>query len=62
MMSKNTTTLDRPNTQEFILTDVLRCDYIIQPRNIRTFTSDSYGVISFSFMRITDANRIFNIY
>jgi len=62
MISIKTTVLDRPKTQDYILTDVLQCDFIIQPHNIPIVTSDSYGVISFLFMRINNANIILNIH
>ena len=47
MFSIKTTVLDRPKTQDYMLTDVLPCDVIIQPHYIRFVTSDSYGVMSF---------------
>jgi hypothetical protein len=61
MVSVNTTVLDRPKTQDYILTNVLRCDFLIQPHYICIVTSDSYGVTSFLFMRINYVKIIFNI-
>ena len=62
MISINTTVVERPKTQDYILTDVLPCDLMIQPHNIRIVTSDAYRVISFLFMRINEAKITFNIH
>jgi len=59
MISIKKTMLEKPKTQDYILTDVLRCGFIIRPHNIRLVTSVSYGVISILFMRIS---IIFNIH
>ena len=50
MISINKTKLDRPETQDYILTDLLQCDSTIQLHNIRTVTPVFYGVISFFFV------------
>jgi len=62
MISVNTAVVERPKTQDYTRRDALRCYFIIQPHNIPIVTSDSFGVISFLFMRIKVANIILNIH